>query len=54
MASMQCEFYLYTPSLFLAALAVIFFSGLTAIHYMRMTRAKIWTGVFFVLGGFGM
>lgn len=50
---MQCELYLYTPSFPLALVAIIIFSVLTTIHFLRMTRAGTWSGVYFVFGGVG-
>lgn len=53
MASIKCELYLYTPSLALAVVAVIAFSGLTAIFCFRMIQTRTWSSIFFVLGAFG-
>lgn len=53
MASTKCELYLYTPSLALAVVAVIAFSGLAAVLCFRMIKTKTWSSIFFVLGAFG-
>ncbi|KAJ5806624.1 RTA1 like protein-domain-containing protein [Penicillium pulvis] len=52
MASTECELYLYTPSLALAVVAVIAFSGLAAVLCFRMIKTKTWSSIFFVLGAF--
>ncbi|KAJ5658529.1 uncharacterized protein N7484_002178 [Penicillium longicatenatum] len=52
MASTKCELYVYTPSIALAVVAVIAFSGLAAIHCFRMIQTRTWSGIFLVLGAF--
>ncbi|KAJ5715701.1 uncharacterized protein N7483_012882 [Penicillium malachiteum] len=47
----QCELYIYAPSFSLALAAIIIFSVLTTVHFLRMTRSKAWSGIYFVLGG---
>lgn len=53
MASTECELYQYTPSLALAVVAVIAFSGLAAVLCFRMVQTGTWSSIFFVLGAFG-
>ncbi|KAJ5679819.1 hypothetical protein N7462_008063 [Penicillium macrosclerotiorum] len=50
MASRHCELYMYTPSLPLAAVAVITFSSLASVLCFRMIQTKTWSSIFFVLG----
>ncbi|KAJ5628015.1 RTA1 like protein-domain-containing protein [Penicillium lividum] len=52
MTSMKCELYDYTPSLALAVIAVIAFSGLSAVHSFRMIQTNTWSSIFFVLEAF--
>ncbi|OJJ47343.1 hypothetical protein ASPZODRAFT_96297 [Penicilliopsis zonata CBS 506.65] len=48
---MACDLYPYTPSMAMAAIAVVLFSGLTAVHSFRMITTRTWDSIFFVLGG---